>query len=130
MASFMKHDKCDRYISGGYCRGFLLGICLRSCDGPELKMDKSVATAESLFLQDRIDSNPDLHEVEVPVDRYILSQVIVFCKKKWDFSGVLAADYLFIPSLLQLTTNALANSVQTKLHPTAVWSTILFSSHQ
>ncbi|KAL4298836.1 hypothetical protein AHAS_Ahas17G0040700 [Arachis hypogaea] len=64
MASLMKHDKCNRYISGGYCRGFLLGICLRSCDGPELKMDKSVATAESLFLQDRIDSNPDLHEVE------------------------------------------------------------------
>ncbi|XLT26968.1 hypothetical protein HN873_058260 [Arachis hypogaea] len=115
MASLMKHDKCNRYISGGYCRGFLLGICLRSCDGPELKMDKSVATAESLFLQDRIDSNPDLHEVEVPVDRDILSQ---------------AADYLFIPSLLELTTNALANSVQTKLHPTAVWSTILFSSHQ
>ncbi|XP_057726171.1 uncharacterized protein LOC130941625 [Arachis stenosperma] len=128
-------------------------ICLRSCDGSELKMDKSLATAESRFLQDRIDSNPDLHEVEVPVDRDILSQVIDFCKKKWDFSGALvshfkrwatfflernrnilsnlnvAADYLFIPSLLELTTNALANSVQTKLHPTAVWTTILLKDY-
>ncbi|KAL4350174.1 uncharacterized protein DS421_10g298180 [Arachis hypogaea] len=77
-------------------------ISLRIYDEPVLKVGKSVATAEFLFVQDHIDSNPDLHE---------------------------AANYLIIPSLLELTTNALANSVQTKLDFPVVWKTILITNN-
>ncbi|MED6185070.1 hypothetical protein PIB30_053473 [Stylosanthes scabra] len=125
-------------------------ISLRSCDGHDLMMDKSVATAESVFLHDRVDSNRGMAPIDVPADRDVLSQVIDFCHKKQDFHEIIegletvnpfkrwvtfflkrnekilsnlneAADYLYIPSLLVLTANELGNSVERTLEEALWW---------
>ncbi|MED6185067.1 hypothetical protein PIB30_053470 [Stylosanthes scabra] len=60
-------------------------ISLRSHDGEVLKIDKFVAVEESMFLRRHVNHSGFWEEIPVSTGRTVLSSVIDFCYKEWDF---------------------------------------------
>ncbi|XP_016167034.1 uncharacterized protein LOC107609547 [Arachis ipaensis] len=78
-------------------------VSLRSQDGKVLQIDKSVAVDESVFLRRCVRCSGWWTEIPVNIDSSVLSSIIDFCSKVWDFhkiygsrrikEGLVAVDY-------------------------------------
>ncbi|XLT26969.1 hypothetical protein HN873_058261 [Arachis hypogaea] len=63
-------------------------VSLRSQDGKVLKIDKSVAVDESVFLRRCVRCSDWWTEIPVSIGSPVLSSVIDFCCKVWDFHKI------------------------------------------